>query len=265
MADGKFLIGKQAGGVTTVSMTDGVGNTNLVLPESGIVATTNNIVGFKNYIINGNKVINKRALTSTDNSYNQDRWYKAGNSWFQGIEGDNNLINGKKYTISWVGSATASYYVGTAISSTINSQTFISITNGGNFTLTISAGQNLWIKFASDSTGSTFNFVQLEEGIVATPFEHTDLALELIRCQRYYEIGGGYGVSYNSSAAALQRSVVSYKVSKRLAPGVVVTKVSGDATSPVVSVSLDTICVISFGSVGESEELFYTYAASAEL
>ena len=39
MADGKFLIGKPAGGVTTVTMTDGVDNTNLVLPESGTVAT----------------------------------------------------------------------------------------------------------------------------------------------------------------------------------------------------------------------------------
>ena len=40
MADGKFLVGKPAGGVTTVTVTDGASNTNLVLPESGIVATT---------------------------------------------------------------------------------------------------------------------------------------------------------------------------------------------------------------------------------
>ena len=39
MADGKFLIGKPLGGVTTVTMTDGASNTNLVLPESGTVAT----------------------------------------------------------------------------------------------------------------------------------------------------------------------------------------------------------------------------------
>lgn len=143
--------------------------------------------GFKNYIINGKKVINQRNLTSTDNSYNQDRWYKAGNNWFQGIEGDNNLISGKKYTLSWVGNATASYYVGTATSATINAQTFTSIANGGNFTLTISAGQNLWIKFSSDSIGSTFNFVQLEEGNIATPFEQRPIGLELSLCQRYYE------------------------------------------------------------------------------
>lgn len=39
MADGKFLIGKPAGGVTTVTIVDGATNTNLVLPESGIVTT----------------------------------------------------------------------------------------------------------------------------------------------------------------------------------------------------------------------------------
>lgn len=39
MANGRFLIGKPAGGVTTVTITDGASNTNLVLPESGIVAT----------------------------------------------------------------------------------------------------------------------------------------------------------------------------------------------------------------------------------
>ncbi len=150
--------------------------------------------GFKNYIINGKKVVNQRGLTSTNNSYNQDRWYKAGNNWFQGIEGANNLISGKTYTLSWVGGATASYYVGNVTSSTINSQTFIPITNGGSFTLTISAGQNLWIKFASDSTGSTFNFVQLEEGSVASPFEQRPIGLELSLCQRYYQKTFAYDV-----------------------------------------------------------------------
>ena len=144
--------------------------------------------GFKNYIINGKKVVNQRKLTSTDNSYNQDRWYKSGNNWYQGIEGNNNLISGKTYTLSWEGTAIASYYVGTATSATINSQTFTPISNGESFTLTIAAGQNLWIKFTSDAAGSTFNFVQLEEGSAATPFEHRPYGLELSLCHRYYEV-----------------------------------------------------------------------------
>ena len=39
MANGRFLMSKPSGGVTTVTSVDGVGNTNLVLPESGTVAT----------------------------------------------------------------------------------------------------------------------------------------------------------------------------------------------------------------------------------
>lgn len=142
--------------------------------------------GFKNHIINGKKAINQRGLTSTDNSYNQDRWYKAGNNWYQGIE-ELSLTTGKIYTISWTGSATAGYYVGTATSATINAQTFIPITNGGSFTLTISSGQNLWVKFSSNATGSTFTNVQLEEGSVATPFEQRPYGLELSLCQRYFQ------------------------------------------------------------------------------
>ena len=38
MADGKFLVGKPSGGVTTVTVADCATNTNLVLPESGTVS-----------------------------------------------------------------------------------------------------------------------------------------------------------------------------------------------------------------------------------
>ena len=44
MADGKFLIGKPAGGVTTVTMADGATNTNLVLPASGTVSSVDTVV-----------------------------------------------------------------------------------------------------------------------------------------------------------------------------------------------------------------------------
>lgn len=170
-----------------ISGTTGIDMGNKSVSNASQVEQVSPFSGFKNYIINGKKVVNQRGLTSTDNSYNQDRWYKAGNNWFQGIEGDNNLISGKTYALSWVGAATASYYVGNATSATINSQTFTPIENGGSFTLAISAGQNLWIKFESDATGSTFNFVQLEEGSVATPFEQRPLGLELSLCERYFK------------------------------------------------------------------------------
>ena len=179
--------------------------------------------GFKNYIINGKKVVNQRALTSTDNSYNQDRWYKSGNNWFQGIEGDNNLISGKKYTLSWGGNATASYYVGNATSVTINSQTFTPIENGESFTLAISAGQNLWIKFESNATGSTFNFVQLEEGSVATPFENRPYGLELSLCQRYYKVGSLSIKKHSTSGYHDGTQPIFVPINMRVSPTIIMT------------------------------------------
>lgn len=198
--------------------------------------------GFKNYIINGKKVVNQRGLTSTDNSYNQDRWYKSGLNWFQGIEGDNNLISGKTYTLSWVGTATASYYVGTATSSTINAQSFTAITNGGNFTLTIASGKNLWIKFVSDSTGSTFNFVQLEEGSVATPFEQRPYGLELSLCQRYYESNMVSTLNLSTNTSYLGgMSNLYFKVSKMVVPSILITTNSGSKTAQIWAVNKDLI------------------------
>ena len=39
-----------------------------------------------------------------------------------------------------------------------------------------------------------FSQVQLEEGTVATSFEHRPIALELALCQRYYEKTDGYNI-----------------------------------------------------------------------
>lgn len=223
--------------------------------------------GFKNYIINGKKIINQRALASTDNSYNQDRWYKAGNNWFQGIEGNDNLISGKKYTLSWVGNATASYYVGTATSSTINAQTFISIANGGNFTLSISAGQNLWIKFASDSTGSTFNFVQLEEGNIATPFEQRPVGLELSLCQRYYETGSFKHWTISSGSGQALGSTLKYSALKRVNPTISSFNIDTVNCSGVFinESNLSSLITYTTSSVGGLVTFSYTWTASAEL
>lgn len=43
MANGRILISKPSGGVTTVTSVDGVENTTLILPESGTLLTSNNI------------------------------------------------------------------------------------------------------------------------------------------------------------------------------------------------------------------------------
>lgn len=144
--------------------------------------------GFKNLIINGNKQVNQSGLTTTNNAYNYDNHYKVGNNWFNFINGKN-IVSGESYTLSWDGVATAGYYIGTAGALTINAQTFIAIDNGETITPTITSGQKLWIKFASDASGSTYNNVQFEPGTTPTPYEQRIYELEENLVQSCYEIG----------------------------------------------------------------------------
>ena len=164
--------------------------------------------GFKNLIINGRKQVNQSGLTTTDNSYNYDNHYKVGNNWFMFIDGKN-IVSGEPYTLSWVGAATASYYIGTAGALSINAQAFTPITNGTTINPTITSSQILWIKFGSDSSGSTYNKVQLEPGTVKTPYEQRIYELEesfVQSCLRTLSMsfdGGsiGAGIIYSESNA----------------------------------------------------------------
>ncbi len=226
--------------------------------------------GFKNYIINGKKAVNQRVLTSTDNSYNQDRWYKAGVNWYQGIEGDNNLISGKTYTLSWVGTATASYYVGTATSVTINAQSFTAISNDGNFILTITTGQNLWVKFSSDAMGSTFNYVQLEEGSIATPFEQRPIGLELSLCQRYYQVIAWSDRKTATAAGQYLHQSIRLPVAMRVNP-TTITNISAGSVVNAVFIGSATLSNIHFrveaasSAAGDSYILNRVDALSSEL
>lgn len=56
MANGRFLMSKPSGGITTVTVADGAGNTSLVLPESGTLLTTANITA-SNVDTTANKVL----------------------------------------------------------------------------------------------------------------------------------------------------------------------------------------------------------------
>jgi len=72
--------------------------------------------------------------------------------------------------------------------------------------------------------------VQVEEGTVATPFEHRPYGTELALCQRYYEKGGYSGNDLplmaikTNSAANWQSTAINYQVSKRaINPSIIVT------------------------------------------
>ena len=118
----------------------------------------------------------------------------------------------------------------------IGSTTTISIPNMYNtkmsatFTLGSTDASNGLMMLASFGTVGAVtskNFMigdwQMEIGTVATPLEFCPFAMELARCQRYYErktINGAYGSGYaNTGTANLNNVVVPWNVPKRI-PGV---------------------------------------------
>ena len=215
------------------------------------------IRGFKNLIINGRKQVNQSGLTTTDNAYNYDNHYKVGNNWFVFIDGKN-IISGEPYTVSWDGAATAGYYIGTAGATTINAQTFTPIANGETIIPTITSGQILWIKFASDASGSTYNKVQFEPGTVATPYENRLYELEESFVWTCYERSTAtymYCTVYGNDTTALyanERYVnLPFKARKRKTP--IFSHNTGGTTG--VTVNVDGANIV---STGESSTLKVT-------
>lgn len=172
--------------------------------------------GFKNLIVNGRKQVNQSGLTATDNAYNYDNHYKAGNNWFIFIDGKN-IISGEPYTVSWDGAASAGYYIGTSGALTINAQAFTALVNGETITPTITSSQILWIKFASDASGSTYNKVQFEPGTVPTPYEQRLYELERSLVQSYYSESSIY-FSNNTVAGNAYGGITMLPVDMRIDP-----------------------------------------------
>lgn len=107
---------------------------------------------------------------------------------------------------------------------------------------------------------------QFEAGPVATPPERRSYGLELSLCQRYYQTGMTGAVSYNSSAAAVQRGFGSFATSMRSTPTVGMVVNTGSLTSPAPLV-IDSRSGFQFGFAAASAGLdgtFY-FEANAEL
>ena len=104
-----------------------------------------------------------------------------------------------------------------------------------DFTTATDVKNGLMITFDIGAINTTDNVIitgiQLEEGEVATPFEHRPYGLELSLCQRYYEKIDNKGVLPVTADASNERGFYTYKVPKRVTPSVTINFDAGsDAT-----------------------------------
>lgn len=218
-------------------------------------AATQNSVGRKNLIINGNKVINQRRAssnTATSNAYNFDRWYYDGTYLYQSVE-EANLIDGT-YAVSWDSDATCEYQLittGTASSGLSAITTgWTSVTNQGSFALASVSGNHLWLRFTAGVDGlNALTNLQLERGSVATSFEYRPAGVEEQMCQRYFEMS--YNRDYSSRVTTVgaigQRAAnvtlechVGFKVAKRVTPTVTVYNPDSGAANSIRNVTAET-------------------------
>jgi hypothetical protein len=137
------------------------------------------------------------------------------------------------------------------------------------FTLTSSCTNGVELRFSLGGALTTGIFgltgIQLEFGSAATPFERLPFVAQLQRCAYYYENGNGSGVAYASSGSAVQRTQVYFKSKKRVLPTTNVTYVSGVASGPSVIATQTDMMTVGFSSTANSQEIYFTYTASADL
>lgn len=194
------------------------GTTGIILPTAGTITSVSGINGvglYNNLIINPEFFINQRAAASpiaTANAYNYDRWYYDGTYLYQGVEYLN--LRSTTYSISWSGAVTCSYSLNTAASTSQNSQSYTSIANGAQITISDPGPNTLWIRFSAQPA-----WVKLEEGTSPTAYTYRDYTTELNLCYRYYESMTSYslakGAQYDSNTWVFS---FLFRQPKRVAP-----------------------------------------------
>lgn len=187
------------------------------------------------------------------------------------------LANSLLTTITWK----ASYATTTDAFGTIASPTITQIATGTftvNSTLTrystsiaipalATTGIEIEFSVGAQTSGTwTIGRVQLEDTPEQTTFEYRTTQQELFLCQRYYELGYTYAVSYASSSSAVQRCIYPYKINKRVsAPSGSVSIVSGSLTSPSISAISEYNAWVGFASASAGLEGVFAVAISSEL
>jgi hypothetical protein len=132
------------------------------------------LAGFRNVLINGDMRINQRGVTiaaAANGAYGPDRWKKVDASNMTQVVEAGNFTPGVVYTLSGTGVTTQQ--------------------------LTAPASGD----WALPSIPTSATKIQLELGTVATPFEHRPIGLELMLCQRYFQLWGS-GVTWAAGSTA---------------------------------------------------------------
>ena len=240
MANGKIRFGKQSGGELALVIPDGIANTEVIVPESGVLATEQYVdgkySGFKNYIINGGFDIWQRGESfspGSSNFFTADRWVldcvgaasglsaskqpglvgknslyivRTGGVYMQAyqmVENQGNLSN-KTFTFSAlvrsVNNGTVKFNIadGRAATNFMYTQTPVALEANipKEIVFTTQLGQvsadALFVGIVTTCTGLYIEAVQMEEGSVATPFEHRPFGLELSLCERYFKSNREY-------------------------------------------------------------------------
>ena len=140
------------------------------------------------------------------------------------------------------------------------------------------AGTNcIQISFKS-SVINTLNLkeVQLEEGSVASPFEHRPYGLELSLCQRYYEKSTYVGIAtvYATNKSYAQTCPIGFKATKRSSPSMSFGSVA-NASNPILTTSssvtstlfknAEAFTVYLGRTAGDYGYVNFTWTADAEL
>jgi hypothetical protein len=162
------------------------------------------LAGFRNVLINGAVTINQRGVTyaaAAVGGYWADRWKKTAGGMTQVVE-EGNFIPGAVYTLSGKGVTTQQ----------------VTAPASGDWTI--------------PDVPATATEIQLELGIVATPFERRLIAVELTLCQRYYEQSySGANISQysgNVTAGSAYYANVGYNTTKRAAGTISLTNLGGN-------------------------------------
>ncbi len=107
-----------------------------------------------------------------------------------------------------------------------------------------------------------FTGLQLEVGDTATSFEHRSIAEELIRCQRYYQVGSNIGSGYGS-ANGYARAGCTYATQMMTTPTFTATNTSSG--SIIATGSSNTGFYVTYGSLSGTSAGIFSFTAECEL